>query len=274
MLACLAISTIGIPIVAWSEEPRRDFQTWATVQARFDLDAVAPGLSTTFEGTVRRGSPSSVDATDGRTVDEPFTALFLRPSLGYDLKPWLNGALGYAWTPVYYDAHGDEEDIQEHRVWEQLTLSAPVYGFGLAGRTRLEERMRTEGKGHGDTELRLRHRVRISHALAPHLPWELIASTELFFFLNETQFESEPGFSENRAFIGLGYRVGALAVELGYLNQFVDGRGSTDRSNHVLSTSVSFRFGRRAARESERAVRPARAISRGFTVSNPETGAP
>jgi len=243
LIACTALTLLFQAHGARSEELVEDFQSWNQIQARVDLDGVLPGLSTTMETTVRRGSPSDVDASTGASTEAPLTAIFVRPSLAFDVKPWLSTAIGYAWTPVYYDSDPKRE-IQEHRAWEQMTITEPVLGFDIQSRTRLEERVRTHGKGKGETELRLRQRIRTSHPLKLGSPWQVIASTEVFFFLNETDFESEPGFSENRGFVGVGYRLGSAAIEVGYLNQFIGGQGQARRMNHALSTSVSFSLDR------------------------------
>jgi hypothetical protein len=75
------------------------------------------------------------------------------------------------------------------------------------------------------------------------LPWQAIVTDEVFIFLNETDFKSSPGFSENRVFVGLGFQKGQLTIELGYLNQFVGGDASHRRINSVFSSSLSFVFG-------------------------------
>src|SRR4051812_38672499 len=94
--------------------------------------------------------------------------------------------------------------------------------------------IRTEGPGAGGTELRLRQRLRMAVPLVKELPWQFIATEELLLSLNRTAFPNQPGFSENRAFAGLGYKLPTTNVELGYMNQFVGG-SSTHRVNHVLS---------------------------------------
>jgi hypothetical protein len=227
-----------------AEDAIEDFQTWSQLQAVLDMDRVLPGLSGTLESTVRRGSPALIDHETGRQVEAPLTYLFVRPSIGYDVCDWFNATLGYAWAPVYYDAAAQRagREVREHRVWEQATFARAFSGLSLASRTRLEERMRTLGPGEGDTELRLRQRFRAARSLVSEAPWQLIMTDELLFFLNRTDFVSVPGFSENRAFVGVGYRGDGVAVEIGYLNQFVGGRSGHHHDNHVLSTSVTFAF--------------------------------
>lgn len=244
------VFVLFLPVLqAHAESPIDDFQTWSQLQSTVDLDRLEQGLSATLESTVRRGSPALVDQDTGRQVEAPLTYLFVRPSVGYDVTDWFNATLGYAYAPVYYDAAAQRtaHEIREHRVWEQATLGQSLGRVSLASRTRLEERMRTLGPGDGDTELRLRQRFRGAYTLIDGLPWQAIATDELMFFLNESNFESEPGFSENRAFLGVGFRREQVAVEVGYLNQFVGGHTGHRHDNHVLSTSVTFLFDLRGA---------------------------
>ncbi len=240
---CFVTWSLASPVHA---EPVTDFQTWTQLQTAVNLDALKKGLSATLESTVRRGSPALINALTGAQDEAPLTYVFVRPSVGYDVLPWLNLTLGYAWAPVFYDAAAERpsHQINEHRVWEQLTFSHTLkqLGLGLASRTRLEERMRTRGPGAGECEVRLRQRFRGAYTLLNDLPFQAVVTDEVMFFLNNTDFSSEPGFSENRAFAGLGYRVPGIVVEVGYLNQFVGGHAHPHRSNHVLSTSITFQF--------------------------------
>lgn len=236
------VSGVSAP-TARADEAVVDLQTWSQVQLTAPLDAVLKGLSFTLESTVRRGSPGSINKATGSIDDRAVTYLFVRPSIGLKVLPHLQLALGYAFSPVFYDDPANA-DVVEQRVWEQASTSHRFGRLGVATRSRLEERMRSRGQGQGDTELRLRERLRVAVALGSARRMSWVASDELLFFFNDSSFESRPGFSENRAFTGLSYRADEhLAVELGYLHQFVGGRVGTHRSNHVLSTSISFTLG-------------------------------
>lgn len=221
-----------------------DFQTWTQLQSTVGLDRIYEGLSINLESTVRRGSPAIVDRTDGTQYEAPLTYLFIRPSVGLDVTRQINLTLGYAWAPVFYDEQAlrSTQQVNEHRVWEQFTFAHVVSLVGLASRTRLEQRMRTHGPGEGETEVRLRQRFRGAYTFKQDHPWQAVVTDELMFFLNTTNFSSEPGFSENRAFFGLGYRAKGVGLEAGYLNQYIGGHATWHRQNHVLSTSMTFSF--------------------------------
>ena len=80
--------------------------------------------------------------------------------------------------------------------------------------------------------------------LAPGKPFQLIASDELFLNLSESDFRTEPGFDQNRAFLGVGYQATPdLRVELGYMNHYVHRYTDADQVNHVFATNVHVRFG-------------------------------
>ncbi len=242
-LALLAASLV--PAAARAQRPLADFQTWVQAQATVDLDRATEGLALVAESTVRRGSPTLVNDA-GERNDASVTYLFVRPSLSYEALPHLRLSLGYGYAPIFYDdpAVASARDVCEHRVFEQLRYDHDAGALSLGTRTRLEERMRTRGPGDGDTAVRLRQRVRLSIAVPAEPRVALVLSDELHVFLNTTDFESVPGFSENRAFAGVGCRgESGVAFEVGYLHQYVGGPVSTHRSNHVLRTSAKVTLG-------------------------------
>ncbi len=72
------------------------------------------------------------------------------------------------------------------------------------------------------------------------LSWVL--SDELFLNFNNTDWGARSGIDQNRAFLGLSYKIDASAtLELGYLNQAVNTR-TVDRENHVFSSTLSLKF--------------------------------
>jgi hypothetical protein len=51
--------------------------------------------------------------------------------------------------------------------------------------------------------------------------------------MNTTNYPSEPGFDQNRAFLGLGYDSKRVRVEAGYMNQYVHRYTDPNQVNHV-----------------------------------------
>ena len=59
-----------------------------------------------------------------------------------------------------------------------------------------------------------------------------------------SDYRTEPGLDQNRAFIGLGYQAAPdLRVELGYMNHYVYRYTDAHQVNHVFATNVNVRFG-------------------------------
>ncbi len=107
-------------------------------------------------------------------------------------------------------------------MWQQFSYSFdPLGDWKTASRTRLEERS-IEGKA--DIGYRLHQMLKFTRPL-PLENTSLILSDELFLNANSTEWGAASGFDQNRAFIGLGYKLNKHnAFEIGYLNQFVNTR--------------------------------------------------
>ncbi|MDP3207012.1 MAG: DUF2490 domain-containing protein, partial [Methylotenera sp.] len=61
--------------------------------------------------------------------------------------------------------------------------------------------------------------------------------------LNDTDFGTQKGFDQNRAFIGGNWAFNPNAkLEIGYLNQYVNLHKNSDTENHVLSTTLMLTF--------------------------------
>ena len=161
--------------------------------------------------------------------------LIVRPSLERRFSPRLSGSLGYAF--IRTEASGAAE-VQEHRLWQQAsyTLAGSAPGPRLAGRTRLEERVRENQDG---TNVRLRQQVRLEAPLGGSL--RAVGSLEGLFNLNGTAWARE-GVDQWRTFVGVAAPLGRrVTLEPGYLNQIVV-RPGPDRVNHVVSVSTVVRF--------------------------------
>ena len=200
-----------------------DFGQWS---ALFSQDRLSPDsrLRWWFDGHFRL-----FDDSDG------FGQSIIRPGIGLDVGE--NSALwaGYGWirtSPIQGD------DINEHRVWQQWTWSRKVDRFKFAARTRFEQRLIESAD---DTGLRLRQFVRGQKNLGSCSKRTFVVWDELFVALNDTDWGQRSGFDQNRIFVGFGlkrHHSSKWRVEIGYMNQTVNQRGPTDRSNHILAVNV------------------------------------
>lgn len=156
----------------------------------------------------------------------------IRPGIGWRATKNLNLWLGYARVT----SHRPGPDVEEDRVWQQATYPVGHWlGGSLSARTRLEQRSRDAGD---DTGWRLRQAWRWSRPIEGSMMSYVVAN-ETFIGLNDADWGQRSGYDQNRAFLGLAWQTSAkLRVELGYLNNHVEGRTTGDQTNHVLSLAL------------------------------------
>jgi hypothetical protein len=248
-LVCLGLAPSGVR--AQSTEP--DFQQWLQLWVPIKLPK---GFLLDLDLQARRmNAPLAAQRdADGALVgyrQSPNTGLLLRPFAGYQLTSWGSLWVGYAWTPVFFDdpAQRDARNVSEHRVFQQLLTSNTLGGWDLLTRTRLEQRVRSNGPGSAENDAgmdrwahRARAMLRASYTFGA-TPWMAVVWDEAFFHLNDTNYPTRQGFDQNRAFAGVGYQASKdLRVELGYLNQYVKRYTDPNQLNHVLFTMVQLKF--------------------------------
>lgn len=167
--------------------------------------------------------------------NDGFAQSIVRPGIGYALTDNTAVWAGYGWietSPI------SGETFTEHRIWQQATWSDDCGDFSFALRSRLEQRFLEPGD---DTGLRFRQLVRAQHNLPQSPRFTLVAWDEAFFHLNDTDWGAQTGFDQNRLFAGFGVKHkpdSPWRTEIGYLNQFIDNPGGSDRQHHILSVNV------------------------------------
>ena len=153
----------------------------------------------------------------------------VRPAVGYEFANGKKFWVGYA----HYRARSRSGDVaDENRYWQQFDWSNRPGDRGrFAFRARLEQRSVSIGDELGH---RLRLRALYSFAASADKRTNWIFSIEPFFGLNATDWGGDSGLRQNRTFLGIGWRIGKrLALEAGYMNQYVWLDTSEDRSNHL-----------------------------------------
>jgi len=176
-----------------------------------------------LQGRMRDG----VDALD---------QLLARPAIGYDLNARSSVWLGYGYTPAFPSAGGV---VTENRAWQQYLWNGPAAGGTLASRSRLEER---SIEGNEALAWRFRQQVRVTRAVSSGGRATAIVWDEVFVHLNATR-RTGRGFDQNRVFGGIGLGLDSHArIEIGYMNQFINGHGGPDRMHHILSGVLTLTF--------------------------------
>lgn len=154
-------------------------------------------------------------------------------SVGRGFSLWLGYGFIERTNPTY---------LHEDRGFLQLMHATNLSeNFRLINRTRFEAR--TFRHQHGSA-FRPRHMLRGQYRFSGSR-FGLVAYNEWFWnSSSHTPSGIREGFDQNRVFAGVSYAFGEKANhlgEVGYLNQYVNGRES-DASNNVLAAQMTFRY--------------------------------
>lgn len=194
---------------------------------------------------------------------EHVQTLLLRAGLNYHANKKLVLTGGYAYIHNRRIIAGKSGYAPEHRIWEQLLFTHPLsIGSGihakkgtLAHRLRLEQRfiIKSElrnGEWQNDGNLyanRLRYFIR---DVTPLIPWSangkapfLALQNEVFVNIGDKSAVNGEFFDQNRAYIALGYRFHKkFDAEMGYMNQYINGRGKAFTNNHIVQVATYVRL--------------------------------
>lgn len=150
--------------------------------------------------------------------------LLLRPAVGWQVTPNWSIWQGYGFTP------GFDPYRRENRLYQESLYDHSFGSLRMVNRTRLEERFIEGVEG---VSLRARHLLRFTHPVDAAKRWFVAVSDEAFATLNDASGGPQSGFDQNRAYVGLRWQATqALALEIGYLHQFVDRTSDDDLSNN------------------------------------------
>ena len=166
------------------------------------------------------------------------TQFLARPGIGYqqgkNLQMWAGYARIESENAAGFSRH-------ENRYWQQLNWkAASALGGVFTMRMRLEERLVSTGN---DTGLVLRFMTRYTRPIGAAGDKKLMISLEPFYDLNDTDWGGEAGFGQNRAVVGIGWKLNdRLSLSGSYMNQFVWRDSGEDISNHVAVLNFGFKF--------------------------------
>jgi hypothetical protein len=204
-----------------------DFEGWLTASSHIALDKKRR-YQVYLESQPRVGDGWRRAAT----VQE-------RAAVNYNLNEELGFYVGYAWTPILYDAKYHRDYRDEHRTWQQIIYRHQSFGIKWQHRVRQEQRFiaRTDEVSH-----RSRYLLRGSYGLSDSGDFGLTAFDEIMAHLNGVENEPWAGYDRNRIFLGPYWQVGNARYEVGYLGEHLKRFGSDERWAHVLSASAAFTF--------------------------------
>ncbi|TSE11197.1 DUF2490 domain-containing protein [Aquimarina algiphila] len=150
-------------------------------------------------------------------VTSTFNQLLLRTGLNYHINDKAIATLGYGFisTDGTFEDIPDEENSNEHRIFEQFILKNSVGKFKFEHRYRLEQRF-ISTQNDDFTEHRARYRLQLTYPINEQ--WFLNVYDEVFINLQE------PIFGQNRLYGAVGYNVKSnFSIQLGYLKNHFTG---------------------------------------------------
>ena len=234
-IQCLHVASVHAQSGDPADDSPDDTGLWLAIFHRGDIshDGLPEGYRWWFDGHLRL-----FDDSGG------FGQSIVRPGVGYALSDQATVWAGYGWirtSPTPRPGEAPGSDIDEHRLWQQLTWSQKLDSLTVGFRSRLEQRLvDTES----ETALRFRQLLSWRHAFRSAPELSLVIWDEVFINLNDTSVGVN-GFDQNRLFVGFGRKSKAenpSRVEVGYLYQRVDGSSGSTLNNHLLS--INFYTGR------------------------------
>jgi len=159
--------------------------------------------------------------------------------LGYRLNKFVTVWAGYTFDPQFSKG---EHTATEHRAREQVAF-ANVMKLGpgmVSARLRTEQRWRSNASG---TALRVRPFVRYTIPLDQGGRTGVNFTSEPFFNLNTTSFQSKHGLDRMRNLVAVVTPLGKnLNGEIGYMNQHIFVSNGPDESDNIAWISVSATF--------------------------------
>lgn len=164
--------------------------------------------------------------------------LLIRPGIGYSINPAMTVWAGYA----RFRTHGASGNtVTEDRYWQQFAWRfRNLSDASLSTRFRLEQRDLSTGS---DVGIVLRAQLKYVRKLAAGGDTDLIASIEPFFDLKDTDWGAESGLSQNRLYLGIGWKLSnRTGLEAGYQNQYRFVDAGTDRMDHLAMVTLKTRF--------------------------------
>ncbi len=161
--------------------------------------------------------------------------LFVQPAIGYHANESSSVWFGYGRfmiMPPY-----SSSTLHENRLWQQYLWAKSLMNIKFISRSRLEERFIKNFS----TGWRIRQLLQAEKSLTRGGDYLLIANDEVFYNFNDFNDNQSHGFDQNRAYIGLGYRLYEhYLLGAGYLNHWVRRATRDNFTGHTLLLSLSW----------------------------------
>lgn len=185
---------------------------------------------------------------------EHISTLLLRTGLNVHVKKNMIATAGYAYIHNRRVISNVSGYAPEHRLWQQFIVSHPIAGTTLSHRFRLEQRFISKSvvednelKNEGNVFAnRIRYFFRglipIGGKLQPGRPFFGVQN-EVFVNLGDKSGVNGEFFDQNRVYLSFGFRASTeLDLEVGYLNQYINGRNDAFTNNHIVQVAAYLRL--------------------------------
>lgn len=207
--------------------------------------------------TIKTGKKTSIHAdVQFRSNNnwKQIQTILLRPGINYHVNKKLTLSAGYAYIrnrKVVGDIAGH---IPEHRIWEQLLYNHEWKKLRISHRFRIEQRFigktvvlgnpLSDGPNYAN---RFRYFLRNILPLKKEASFSkgpfLALQNELFLNFGDKAPVNGKTFDQNRFYLAIGHRLNsAFDLELGYMNQYINGRNSQFTNNHILQLATYLRL--------------------------------
>jgi Protein of unknown function (DUF2490) len=208
--------------------------------------------------TFKTGEKTSIHADiQLRSTDEikQVQTFLIRSGLNIHLNKKTTATVGYAFISNKRTVSNVSGYAPEHRVWEQLLYNHKLSTIFISHRFRLEQRfisksivVNNELKNDGSVYAnRFRYFIRnilpVKKEAAFKKGMFVALQNEVFVNFGNTSTVNGKFFDQNRLYLAAGLRLSPKAdLEIGYMNQYVNGRGSQFTNNHILQLASYLRL--------------------------------
>jgi hypothetical protein len=181
--------------------------------------------------------------------------ILLRPGINYHLNKKTIITVGYAFINSKRTVNNVSGFIPENRIWEQLIYNHKVKNFFISQRFRLEQRfiskiivsnneLEANGVVYANRFRYFNRNILPIRKVDAFKKGIFVAlQNEVFINIGNTANVNGEFFDQNRLYIATGYRIHPKAdIEIGYMNQYVNGRGIQFTNNHVLQLASYLRL--------------------------------
>ncbi len=185
-----------------------------------------------------------------RSADEVkyIRQFIIRQGVTYYFNKKQMATLGYAFVENFKRDEGiPNNDLHEHRIWEQFVQQHKIARGFFNHRFRFEQRFLEQNVGDDVFSQRFRYSLK---ALIPFKKYGgefkkgvyLSMQDEVFLNVQNKEKMNNSTFDQNRLYAGLGIRLNPkLDLELGYNNQYIKGlRGNT--VNNITQVALITKF--------------------------------